>query len=247
MVRPVFRGIRACLLGRRMLVLAAWLAEFLLESFGSYFAFRRRILPLGFYLLFRAISDAAAFIIMYSSHGGDVYAWAYWIQQAGAALLLCWLCVAVMAQMVGEGDYQSHAILLSILGVAAVAIGALRANSVTGTILGAAITADLFLGLAMLAGLLSKKSHMSAQWTAIAWAACIQLGSEGIIRKAAHHDERALAWLPLGAIVALVVWIAGAWPEKKDVAEEAQEVAPQLKFEPGSFTIEEERYRGWVN
>lgn len=219
-----------------------WLAEFLLESSGAALSFRK-YKPLFFYLAFRAVSDVAIFLIRYTL-GDYAYGWAYWGQQAGAALLLCWLCVAVFAQMVGEDQYGPHATFLCVLGLAATVIGALRANSMAGAILGAAVNADLFLGLAMLVGLMSKKSRLSAEWTAIAWAACIHLGSEGTIRRLAHYDERALAWLPLGALMALGVWIATVWPRKAEGEVEA--VIPP-RFQPESVTMVEEEYRGWVN
>lgn len=228
-----------------MLALAAWAAEFILESLGAYLALRRRILPLGTYLLFRASSDLVTIAIMYSNHGGDLYAWSYWVQQAGAALLLCWLSVAIMAQMVGETQYGPHAAFIQGLGVIAAMLGVARADRIPMAILGAALNFDLVLGLAMLVGLLSQKVQLSGQWTAIAWGVCIQLGSEGLVRGVAHYKERALSWLPLGAIVALGVWVMAVLA-KKQIGEEIREVAPP-KFEPESIKVTKETYKGWVN
>jgi len=228
-----------------MLTLAAWLAEYLLETLGMYLAFRSRLRPLGFYLAFRASSDLILFAIMYENHGGDFYAWSYWGQQAGAALLLCWLSVSICSRMVGEGPRRAHMAIVVALLVSGAVLGGFQGQSIGYKLLKASVNVDVLLGIAILAGLVSQKIQLARQWTLIAWAVAIHLGSRGIVQGASHIDERALRFLPVGELLALGVWIVAGWKKPEDSLEVLRAgLGHQIETSPSPL-IQDDRVEMW--
>lgn len=226
-----------------MLALAAWFLEFILESAGAALSFRKHK-PLFFYLAFRALADIGTFLILLTL-GRDAYGIAAWIAHFGQYVLLCWLCCSLLARMMNEERYGAYAAICATLLASVVTLVSSHGETLAQQLLDGAIAADSFLGLALLVGLFSQKALLDRQLMLTAWAICIHLGSEGFIVGMAHVWLKALVWLPVGALVALVVWVGAVWP-KKQAVEEPQEVAPP-RYQPESVTMGEEIYRGWVN
>lgn len=196
-----------------MLALSLWLAEFLLEAAGSYLAFRKRTFPLAFYLAFRAVSDIATGLIF--SATPTLYPWSYWFARAGAAVLLCWLASSLVAKMMGEGRYGVYGVILCIALAGGVTFFSAHESTLDYQFLTGAAVADGLLGLMLLLGLMDAKVRPDQQTALIAWGVCIHLGTDGLLVGLAHVWLGALAWLPVGAVAALVVWIlAMRMPDK---------------------------------
>lgn len=189
-----------------------WALEFLLEGLAAYLAFRKSK-PLSVYLFFRAIADIATFAILLTS-GTHVYSIASWLALAGQYILLCWLCCSLVASMIGERRYGAYAAILAVLLASGVTFVSSQGETIADILLDGGTAADSFLGLALLLGLMSKKVNLSRQLTLTAWGVCIHLGWDGLLVGIAHWWLGALAWLPLGAIAALGVWVWAGWKQQ---------------------------------
>jgi hypothetical protein len=173
------------------------------------------IQSLGFYLAFRALADIGTFLILFT-FGPDAYGLAAWIGHFGQYALLCWLCCSLVARMMGERRYGAYAAILAILLALGVVCGSGIGETLKERLLDGGILADSFLGQILLVGLMSKKVNLDRQLTLIAWGVCLHLGWDGLVVGLAHFWLGALAWLPVGAIAALGVFLGAVWGRRQE-------------------------------
>jgi K+ transporter len=139
--------------------------------------------------------------------GRDAAGIATWIGHAVQCVLLCWLACSICSKMLGEKIYGPHVLIMAILIAAASVFTFYRGDTIAESFLSAATTANMILGLALLVGLMSQQTELDRTWRLITLAVCIHLGSHGVIAMVGTYWLGALAWLPIGAIVALAIWI----------------------------------------
>lgn len=238
-----------------------WLAQFILELTAAVFAFRHFRANKIFwgYLGFRAAADALTFLLSLVGMPSDLWAAWRWSNYAQLMIQYVWLAILAMRGMgeatnTDERTIRGYSALAALTGIIGIVIAHGAQPWTKEYLLGAGEKADFLLAVIVGGTLLFREfdatvAPMAKPWLSVCWGLLVAVSTDAAARLMWHHGviggittSRLMA---CGQLVALSVWTWGVL--RKQVAEEAQEVMPPLKFEPESLTIEEESYRGWVN
>lgn len=214
----------------------AWLTEFLLESTGAYFAFRRRLKILSFLLAWRAIMDVVTFAIFaLNLHPG--YGYTFWAGQAVQYALLYALGIQLAAKMVQ--DYRP--ITQYVYKIWAVAASVCAYVFVTTELFehkfarAEAISSFLLLAVVLL-GWIGRKKGLEEPWRLIVVALCVATaGNAACAVAASTFLPAALSLYPIPAILALLIWNLSVLPRKK--IKQADAAWEEQKFKPVGVKI----------
>lgn len=200
-----------------MIPLACWLAEFVLESFGATQARLKRLALLFVYLAFRAYADLFDSVIYYL-FGQDAYKWADYGQRTIQYVLMAVLCVWLAGKILRADD---HAIKLysgvfagiSLAAVVYFHIFPLNMQRILGFewAMDLALAGLVAVALAMVNGLTERR------WMLIAAGIFVQSISDGALAVAQAHKWDVTAYYPIGALLALGVWLYAAYRETMPV------------------------------
>jgi hypothetical protein len=190
-----------------------WAIEFLLESLGAYYAFRRKLIPLSVYLGFRAVADVATFGFLLFAGQGTAY-WAdFWLRTA--AYILFWaLSMFMVAKIMREDQhtakfYCGMALLFGAVAVLYFHAQPLTMHRIWGFELWADIIAAALVCTAM--GMQERAGRtIPAPFGMLALGIAVHSLSDGLLCAAQYHGNDLTAWYPLGAVSALGIWIIAA-------------------------------------
>lgn len=188
-----------------------WLMEFCLESWGAYYAFKRRIWPLALYLGFRAIADIGTFSTLMIS-GQTAYCWADFYSRTAAYVLFWFLSIYAVAKVLKEDSYKLYLALTLIFGTFAVVW--FHAQPLTmGRIWRFEMWADMIAAalvcMAMGTQEIERRS-VARPWAMVSLGIFVQGASDGLLSAAQYQGIDVTAYYPLGAILALGIWAYGA-------------------------------------
>lgn len=215
-----------------------WASEFILETLGAYLAFRRKIIPLGVYLAFRAVADIATLgFLLFAGH--DTALWAdFWLRTA--AYVLFWaLSIFMVARILQEnkytvGFYLGITLLFGVFAVVFFHAQPLTMHRIWQFEIWADIIAAVLVCIAM--GVQEQAGRtVPAIYGMVSLGIAVHGLSDGLLCAAQYHGKDLTAWYPIGAILALSLWVAGPLKTLK-LEKKAQE---QIDF--GRFLIAEDR------
>ena len=192
-----------------------WFAEIILEVIGSRYAFRRRIVPLGVYLGFRAVADVVCMgIYQFCSQG--VYAWADLIQRTGQYLLFWALAVFLCCKLFDEDRYTTRTYLgiFTLIGIAAIVyfharpltMGRLRDFE-----FGAQGAAAVFMGAAFFMLSTERSMQVNRVWEWLGYALLVKAGWDILVTGLIAHGWHGESLYPIGALSALGMWAWALW------------------------------------
>lgn len=189
-----------------------WLTEFILETLGAYFAFRRKIIPLGVYLAFRAIADIATLGFLLFAGQGTAY-WAdFWLRTV-AYILLGALSMFMVAKILRETEHTAEFYLGMTLLFGVIAVLYFHAQPLTmHRVLQFEMWADIIAGALVCTAMGAQElagRTIPAPFGMIALGIAIHSLSDGLLCAAQYRGMDTTPWYPVGAIAALAVWIIG--------------------------------------
>lgn len=193
-----------------MTAYALWLCEFLLESFGCFVAFRRRIGPLWVYLGFRALADVACFAAL--THSAEAYAWADLIQRTIQYPLCLVLAVYLVGKILCEQQYviRFYAAIFAVLGTAATAFfhfSQITWGRAVRFEMWAEIVTAALLALAFFSVEGEQRKRPERVIAQCGYALLIMAGSDAALSGAMAHGWAVQGYYPMGAIAALGLWV----------------------------------------
>lgn len=219
-----------------------WATEFLLEGLGAYFAFRRKLIPLGAYLAFRSVAEIITFGFLLFAGQGTAFWVDFWLRTT--AYILFWgLSMFMVAQIMREDEHTTefYWIMAMIFGTLAVLYfhaQPLTMHRIWGFEMWADIIAAALVCMAM--GVQEFEGRMvPALFGMVSLGIGIHSLSDGLLCAAQYHGKDVAAWYPLGAIAALGLWIIGPMKALK-VERLAQE---QIEF--GRFLVADHGFQQW--
>lgn len=194
-----------------------WIAEFLLEVFAAYFSYRRRIVPLGIFLGFRALADVACIAVSFSL-GGESYAWAWYGQRLTQLVLLAVLVMYFSARLLRSDRYtmRFYMFMAGVFAFGAIAFfhgHPLTTPAIMHFFAGAYAIVGTFLCAALICG------RSARPWFAMANATLVMAVSNGALSAMQANHWHVTAYYPFGEIAALLLWCV-ALLQKEESAQE---------------------------
>ncbi len=198
------------------MALICWLTEFLLESFGAFYAWKRQYRPLAAFLAFRALSEFICALTL-SSSGPDVYAWAWYLQSLIQYILFSWAVVWISVALLRENGRTLRFYSAAFASTTFLAIAFFHAHALTmANVLHFASAVYFFLGVFVAMALMMRKDERYA-WYGIA--ALILCCSNGLLSAIQAAHWKVAGYYPVGEIAALGLWAWQLWEQgpKKNI------------------------------
>lgn len=187
------------------MALICWIAEFLLESFAAYYAWKRQYRPLAAFLGFRALSEFICAMVL-SSSGQNFYAWTWYAQSLIQYILFSWAVVWIVAALMRDNKHTLRFYSVAFASFTALAIAFFHVHSLTMTnVLHFSAAVYFFLGIFTAMALLMRKDERFVWYGIAALILCCSNGTLAAIQ-AAHW--KVVGYYPIGEIAALSLW---AW------------------------------------
>lgn len=216
-------------------------AEFLLESFGAYFAFKKKLTLLWVYLGYRATADIIGLVIL-TFFSKDALGYFNWIQKAGQNVILSCLIAYLIGILCNESNkaVMAGAWLLS-LAVGWLMVGMFSAGAeLMLKLTGAISVASLTLAIVLVAARYECRDRLPRHWSKAADGITVALVSTSVLMGLMNYWMPAGYLIPVGELTGLSMMVLAVKPvriiprqdEVEALHRRIEELQAMLKAQP---------------